>query len=504
MSDLGGPVAIVGAGFSGLGLAIELKRAGFEDFFILESAEELGGTWRDNTYPGCACDVPSHLYSFSFAPNPGWSRSYGTQPEILAYMKEVAERWGLERHIRYGQHVESARWDEDTGWWTLGCRGGQEHRGRVVSLGTGALSRPFVPRLEGLETFRGPVFHSARWDHEVELEGKRVAVVGTGASAVQFVPQLAPRVASLHLLQRTPPWIVPKPDRPFAALERQLFERLPPWRWLYRTALYWQAEGRGIAFLTDRRLMRAFEFFARRYIRECFPDDEEMRRRVTPDYTMGCKRILFSNDYYPALARDNVELMGAAARVEPGAIVDAEGARREVDAIVFGTGFHVSDYLEPLHIVGRDGLTLEEAWTGGAHAYLGIAVSGFPNLFLMVGPNTGLGHNSIIFMIEAQARYIRQCVELLADERARALEVRPAVAQRFDEEVQRRHRGNVWQSGCRSWYVEEDGRNSTLWPSYTFDYWRQTRALDPADFRLRWDAPAAATRRRDRPAQEVA
>jgi cation diffusion facilitator CzcD-associated flavoprotein CzcO len=382
-------VAIVGTGFSGLGMAIRLKQAGVEDFVLFEKDDEVGGTWRDNTYPGAACDVPSHLYSFSFAPNPDWSRSFSEQPEIQRYLVDTADRFGIRPSIRFGHRVVEARWDEDRDLYRIETSRGVYHA-RFLVAGMGPLSAPSIPSLPGLEAFEGTAFHSARWDHQHDLTGERVAVVGTGASAIQFVPQIQPKVAELRLFQRTPPWIEPRIDRDITRLERWLFRRFPFTQRLARAGIYWSRESLAVGMTRRRGLLKGLELIGRIQLRRQVKDPE-LRRRLTPNYTIGCKRILISNDYYPALSQPNVEVVTSGiSEVGPSWIVTEDGVEHEVDTIIFGTGFHVTDVPAARHLYGREGRLLADAWAGGLEAYLGTSVAGFPNLFFLIGPNTGL------------------------------------------------------------------------------------------------------------------
>lgn len=472
-------VAIVGTGFSGLAMAHLLKQAGIDAFVVLEKAGRVGGTWRENTYPGAACDIPSHLYSFSFDLNPGWTRSYSAQPEILDYLERCADKFGVRPHLRFHAEVRSARWDGRA--WTITCADGRTTRARCLVLGNGALHVPSVPAIPGLADFAGKTFHSARWDHSYDLEGKTVAVIGTGASAVQFVPQIAPKVRRLHLFQRTPPWVVPKLDHAIGPAARALYARVPGLQRLVRAGLYWQHELRALAF-NRPRLMALVEPIARQYLRSSVADPA-LRAALTPRYRMGCKRVLPSNDFYPALTRTNVELVTTPIdRVVEAGVRTTDGALREVDAVVLGTGFRVTDYLSAIEIVGPDGRELNATWRDEPTSYLGITVAGFPNLFLLMGPNTGLGHNSMIFMIEAQARYALQAIVALRAGKLSTLSVREDVQSAFNKDLQGRLAGTVWQSGCRSWYQNTDGRNSVVWPGFTVDYWRRTRKLDLRDY----------------------
>ncbi|WAL66884.1 NAD(P)/FAD-dependent oxidoreductase [Amycolatopsis cynarae] len=479
-------VVIVGTGFSGLGMAIQLRKQGRDDFVILEKAQDVGGTWRDNTYPGCACDIQSHMYSFSFEQNPHWTRSFSPQPEIWEYLRGVARKYDLYRFIRFGQEMTGARWDTDEHRWHVATRGGDEFVGRFLVNGVGALHLPQIPELTGIEDFQGEKFHSAEWNHDFDLRGKRVAVVGTGASAIQFVPQIAREVEQLTLFQRTPPWVLPKPDHAMPEWARSLFEKVPGVQRIYRDALYWMLEARAIGFNGQPWVMRLAQKLAKANIDRNIPDPV-LRRKLTPDYTMGCKRVLISNDYYPALARDNVDVnTSGVAQVRAHGVVDGAGVEHRVDAIIFGTGFHVTDAFDNLDIIGEGGRNLSKEWAAeGMRTHLGITVSGFPNLFFLLGPNTGLGHNSVVFMIESQIRYIAEAIGLVEGSRAGGLVPRPDVQERFNDEIQRKLNRGVWtQGGCKSWYLDAKGVNRTVWPGFTWRYWMATRKLRPADFEL--------------------
>jgi cation diffusion facilitator CzcD-associated flavoprotein CzcO len=478
-------VVVIGTGFAGIGMGIRLRQAGREDFVILEKESDVGGTWRDNDYPGCTCDVPSFLYSFSFEQNPAWTRMFSPQDEIWAYLQRCVHKYALQPHLRFDAEVTSAAYDEQTGRWQVEVNGSELIDARVVVSGAGALHMPSTPALDGIETFRGTAFHSSRWRHDVDLDGCRVAVVGTGASAIQVVPAIAARVERLDVYQRTAPWITPKPDRAIGPREQAFYARFPAAQRAVRNALYWAMEARGAGFALTPKAMRWLERGSRRYLERKVPDPD-LRARLTPDYQIGCKRILLSRDYLPALQRDNVELVTSGiSHVSPRGIVDAAGVERDADVIVFGTGFEVSGSLTHMKIAGRDGDVLNDVWgRGGAGAHLGMTVAGFPNLFLLLGPNTGLGHTSVVFMIESQIRYVVQALELVDDACADGIEVRADVQQTFVDRVQNRLKGTVWQSGCRSWYLDENGRNFTIWPHFTWQYWLQTRRLKPADFHL--------------------
>ncbi|WP_407733358.1 flavin-containing monooxygenase [Pseudomonas citronellolis] len=475
-------VLIIGAGFGGLGLAVRLQQAGIHDYLILEKAADVGGVWRENGYPGAACDVPSHLYSFSFEPKADWSRKFAPQGEILDYLRHCADKYGLRERIRFGCEAVDASFDEAAGEWQVRCADGQVLRARALVCATGQLSRPLYPRIAGLDGFKGVAFHSARWDHRADLRGKRVAVIGTGASAIQFVPRIAPQVAELLLFQRSAPYVIAKPDRPYAAWERRLKARLPWLQRLDRGLKYLQHEARVLAFSTFPPLMKFMQLSFRLNLRRGIAD-AQLRRRLIPDYPLGCKRILISNDYYPALARDNVRVIDSGIeRVTGDAVVTRDGQRHPVDAIVFGTGFAATEFLAPLRVQGLGGRWLEQAWAGGAEAYKGISVAGFPNLFILYGPNTNLGHNSIVYMLESQFPYVLACLRHLDRQGLRYLDVKPEVQRAYNQALQHGLQHTVWESGCDSWYKTAAGRNTNNWPGFTFRYRQQTRQPEFADY----------------------
>jgi len=474
-----GAATIIGAGFGGICMGIKLRRAGIP-FTILEKADGVGGVWRDNTYPGAACDIPSHLYSYSFEPSHDWSRKYGTQPEIESYIDHCARRYGVLERIRFGQEVIGARFDEKSAQWRIDLAGGEQVASQFLVAATGQLSLPADPRLPGLDLFSGKVFHSARWDHDYDLRGKRVAVVGTGASAIQFVPKIAPLVEQLHVLQRSAPYVLPKPDRPYTRLEKYLYRHFGSALVASRTRQYVYHEARVLP-LTKGVGVKAVEKAWQRYFTAEVPD-EKLRAVLRPDYPIGCKRVLISNDWYPAMNRPNVEVIPAGlTEVKPEGFVAADGSERTVDTIIFGTGFATNDFLAPMTIIGRDGLELHEVWRdrGGAEAFKGIGVSGFPNLFILYGPNTNLGHNSIIYMLESQSDYVLAALRHTASHGAKWLDVRPEAHAEYNAEVQKQLKKTVWQAGCDSWYVTEAGKNTNNWPGFTFDYRRETRYFDP-------------------------
>jgi len=476
-------IAVIGGGFSGIAMAVELLRSGREDFVVLERARDVGGTWRDNAYPGCACDVPSHLYSFSFAPNPEWSSTFSPQPEIRAYLRRVAEEQGVLDHVCFGCEVEEAAWDTETRRWDLVTAAGPL-RARVLIAAGGPLSEPAIPAIPGLRDFPGTVFHSATWDHDHDLAGERVAVIGTGASAIQFVPRIQPRVGRLHVFQRTAPWIMPRPDRPITRVERAIYRRFPVAQRLMRAAIYWGRELYAIPLLRAG-LSRVIGVLARRHLRRQVRDPE-LRARLTPDYAPGCKRILVSDDYLPSLTRPNVEVVtDGISEIRGSRVVTADGTEREVDTIILGTGFHVTDLPIAERLRGADGRSLAEHWDGSLQAHRGTTVAGFPNLFLLLGPNTGLGHTSVVVMAEAQVGYVRRALDRMAAGGAQSVEVRPEAQEAWNTDVQRRMRGTVWTAGgCSSWYLDSRGLNTTLWPDFTFRFIAALRRFDPAEHEL--------------------
>ncbi|GAC1631049.1 MAG: NAD(P)/FAD-dependent oxidoreductase [Nevskia sp.] len=477
-------VLIIGSGFAGLGMGIKLKEAGLTNFTILERADDVGGTWRDNNYPGCACDVQSHLYSFSFEPNPNWTRMFAQQPEIRAYLRHCAEKYALLPHIVYGADLVSARFDEARSLWHVATRDGRSFSANVLVSGMGGLSNPAFPKIKGLENFKGKAFHSAQWDHSYELAGKNVAVIGTGASAIQFVPQIAKKAATMALYQRTPPWIMPKPDRAISGFERALFKRLPVAQRLLREAIYWQLESRVLGFVINPKLMKLVQKTAEGHIRKQIKNPE-LRAKVRPNYTIGCKRVLISNDYYPALAQDNVEVItNGIFEVRAHSIVDDQGIERPVDTIVYGTGFTAQEPMRRGTVFGRNGLDLLDAWKDGPEAYLGTTVAGFPNFFMIVGPNTGLGHSSMVYMIESQVAYVMAALKTMRRKQLATVDVKPDVQAEFNGALQGKLSKSVWTTGCKSWYVDANGKNNTLWPGFTFVYRRRTADFTAADYVL--------------------
>jgi cation diffusion facilitator CzcD-associated flavoprotein CzcO len=476
-------VAIVGTGFSGLGIAIKLKHSGDDDFVLLERASDVGGTWRDNTYPGCACDVPSHLYSFSFAQNPTWSHFYSPQAEIWAYLRRCMERYHITPHVRWKHEVQAAHWDEATQRWRITTSQGALTADFLI-MGQGPLSDPSLPKIPGIESFAGTLFHSAQWNHAHDLHGERVAVIGTGASAIQFVPQIQPVVGHLDLYLRTPPWILPRRDHPVPSWQQWMYRLLPIMQRIARTAIYLQHEFFVLGFAIRPALLQSPMQLATHY-RERKIADPALREKLTPHYTMGCKRILISDDFYPAVAQPNVDVITDGIRaIRPHSIVTNDGQERAIDTLICATGFRATDMPMAARVRGRDGQSLAQAWRDGMQAYLGTTVAGFPNLFLLIGPNTGLGHTSMVVMMEAQFTYIMDCFRTLARHNAGIVEVRPQAQAAYNAEIQRRLRGTVWQSGCASWYLDAKGRNPTIWPGFTFTFRRRTRHFDAQHYTL--------------------
>jgi cation diffusion facilitator CzcD-associated flavoprotein CzcO len=475
-------VTIVGAGFGGIGMAIRLRRAGFGNLTIFERAERVGGVWAANSYPGAACDIPAPLYSFSFAPKADWSRRYPPQPEIRQYLEDTAARFGVLPLIRFGTEVVDARFDEACRQWVLTLADGTTHETDVLITACGQLTRPAVPPIPGLADFTGTAFHSATWRHDHDLRGRQVAVVGTGASAIQFVPHVAEQAARTTIFQIDPPHVIPKPDRPYPPRLQTAFRRVPGLLTLNRAATYVQYELRAVGFVRWPRLMTLTAGQSRKH-RERQLRDPQLVERVTPTDVPGCKRILLSDDYYPALNLPTVEVVTSPiTRIVRNGLLTGDGVEHPADTIVWGTGFQATDFLTPMTVIGAGGRTLREVWRDGAEAYLGISVAGFPNFFLLYGPNTNLGHNSIIYMLESQIRYVLRAVRLLARGDARTIDVRPEVQRRYNEWVQDRVTETVWSRGCTSWYRTASGKNTNNWPDFTFVYRARTRRFDLADY----------------------
>ena len=467
-------IAIVGSGFAGIGMGYHLRQAGIESFAIFEKKRAVGGTWRDNTYPGCGCDIPSHLYSFSFERKYPWGWRYAKQDEILEYIGFVAKKHGVDRHIRLNCGVTAAEFDETRGLWILSLTDGSRHEAQFLITGVGQLHRPALPRIPGVERFRGKAFHSAEWDHGFDLAGRTVAVVGTGASAVQFVPEIVPKVARLHLFQRSPGWTIPKFEKAFSPFMKGLLRRFPLLHDLDRLRIYALTEFVSFAY-RHAWLAPVVQWVARLHL-WLQVRNPELRRKLTPDHPVGCKRILLSNDWYPALVNPKTELVtDAIAEVNETGLRTADGRQRDVDVIIYSTGFAATELLAPMKIRGRTGRELREAWKNGAEAYLGVATAGFPNLFMLYGPNTNLGSGSIIFMLEQQQRYLTQLLRMQSQYGWRSVEVRADVQAAFNREVDQRGKQTTFLAQCHSWYKTEDGRNTVNWIGSMTEYARRLR-----------------------------
>ncbi|MEU3012002.1 flavin-containing monooxygenase [Nocardia asteroides] len=475
-------IAVIGSGFGGLAAVIALKKRGFDDIVVFEKADDVGGVWRENTYPGAACDVPSPFYSYSFEPNPRWPHRFSRQPVILDYIRHVADKYDVRRHIRFGTEVTGAAFDDTTGRWTVRLDSGESVQVDVLVPAVGQLSRPALPDIEGRDSFAGPCFHSAQWNHDIDLTGKRVAVIGTGASAVQFVPEIQPVVGSMTVFQRSAPYIVPRPDREFGPLHHKAFEKLPVTELAERGTWYGVVEGLSLAWVYAKPLAAAIKAVAKRHMRKQTAAKPGLFEQVWPDYPIGCKRMLFSDNYLPALAAPNVEVStDKITEITPAGVRTADGRDHEVDVIIWGTGFKTTEFLAPMDITGAAGQPLTQEWRAGAHAYYGITVPGFPNLCIMYGPNTNTGGGSIIYFLEAQADYIADYVAHLAAMGA-PMAVRPEVEQAYDTRIQGELAGSVW-SRCSSWYRQADGRITTNWPLLGIQYKKQAR-FDAADYEV--------------------
>jgi cation diffusion facilitator CzcD-associated flavoprotein CzcO len=476
-------VAIVGSGFAGLGMAIALEGQGRSDYEVFERADSLGGTWRDNHYPGCACDVPTPLYSFSFAPNPDWSYLYARHDEIRAYLENCADEFGVRDRIQFNNGVATAAWDDDAGRWNLTLDDGSKRTARVVVAGIGGLNRPVLPDIPGLEDFSGPVMHSAAWDHSVDLAGKRVAVIGTGASAIQIVPEVAKVAGRLDVFQRTAPWVLPRIDFRMRDWMKTLFRRVPLTQKALRAVIWGIQESVAFPLTVRPGLTKPFEAAGRRNIARGVKD-KALRKRLTPGYKVGCKRILLSNDYYPAFARDNVDLVtDPIARITEGGIETASGELRDVDVIVCATGFDIREAFEQAGVSGRDGVTLSDLLAERIEAHRGTMVSGFPNAFLLSGPNTGTGNMSQVFMIEQQIGFVEKALETMRRKGADRIEVTPEAQRAFNDQIIERMDGTVWVTGgCKSWYLTEDGHSGVLWPGFSTVFRRELSKLDEAEY----------------------
>ncbi|WP_010540526.1 flavin-containing monooxygenase [Dietzia alimentaria] len=471
-------VLVVGAGFSGLGAAIRLTQEGFNDLVVLERGSDVGGTWRDNSYPGAACDVPSHLYSFSFAPNPDWSRAFSPQGEIYDYIRRVTHDAGVREKIRFGVDVTAVEFEEDRGRWTVRTSQGQ-YDARVVVLGVGALCEPKRPNIDGLDDFAGPVFHTARWDHSVALADKRVAVIGTGASAIQVVPSIAPQVSHLDVYQRTAPWVLPRMDRKYPEIERAAYRRIPGLQRAMRALQYASREFQVVGLTRTRAALAPIKAIGRAHL-ALQVRDARLRARLTPRFELGCKRILLSSTWYPALTRNNVDVVTEPiSRVTTQGITTVDGVDHPADVLVVATGFHVTDSPFFHRVRGADGRTLADRWEDeGMEAYKGTTVAGYPNLFVLVGPATGLGHSSMIYMIESQLNYLVDAMRTMRDRELQTVEIRRAVQDAYNQELRDGIGDTVWVSGCRSWYLDAKGNAPAVWPDFTFAFRRETREFD--------------------------
>ncbi|MCV7432901.1 flavin-containing monooxygenase [Mycolicibacterium bacteremicum] len=477
-------VAIIGAGFAGIGAAIRLLQEGVDDVVIFERDNRVGGTWRDNTYPGAACDIPSRLYSYSFAPNPDWSHTYSGSAEILDYIDRMVDTHGLEPRIRFGHDVAGLEYDESQGVWSIRFRDQDPVRARTVVMAPGPLANASLPDIRGIETFEGAKIHSARWDHDYDFTGKKVAVIGTGASGVQIIPELVKVAESVKVFQRTPGWVLPRLNTATGDRAKGLYRRLPLAEKAVRSAWFWGHESVALGVVWDTPLTRVVEAISRAHLRMQVKDSW-LRRQLTPDFSAGCKRLLMTSDYYPALQADNCKLVTwPIARLSPRGVRTVEGIEHQFDAIVFATGFDVSKAGTPFPVTGIEGRDLAAEWSSGAYAYRSVAVSGYPNLFFTFGPNSGPGHSSALVYMEAQIDYITQAIGSLLRFGWKSLDVRPEVQQRYNDDIQRRLQATTWNSGCQSWYLTEDGFNATMFPGFATQYVNQLKTVDLQDYRI--------------------
>nr|WP_174506013.1 NAD(P)/FAD-dependent oxidoreductase [Acinetobacter sp. Marseille-Q1620] len=478
-------VAIIGSGFGGLAAAIRLQQSNIHDFIILEKASDVGGTWRENQYPGAACDVQSHMYSLSFAPKTDWSKRYADAAEIFDYIKGLFHDYHLEKHCQFNQEVVSAQYNEEKLNWQLVLKTGKKIQAQFVIFASGPLHVPQIPKIKGIEKFKGEVFHSSQWNHNYDLNGKNVASIGTGGSAIQYVPEIAAKTKQLYVFQRTAAWIIPRDERSYHRLDKKLFGQFDWYRKLHRARLYWSNESRVVP-IVQPKLMKYGQKLAEAFIKFQVKD-KEIAKKLTPDYVMGCKRILISNKYFPTFNRKNVELVtDAIQELTENSIITKDGKERPIDCLIYGTGF-ITDpriYLKSFDCYGENGVELKDVWKDGAESYLGISTKKFPNLFQLLGPNTVLGHNSVVFMIESQVNYILQLIKLVDKTETQAIVVRDKVQDAFNDRIQEQLKGTVWQSGCVSWYQQDGGKNFALWPTYTWKYWLETKKVNPADYQL--------------------
>lgn len=480
-------VAIIGAGFAGLGAGIRLKQRGDNSFVIFERAGDVGGTWRDNTYPGCACDIPSFLYSYSFEPNPEWSRSFSPQEEILGYLKNCVKKYDLNNHLRMNTEIMHVQFDKENGFWRIKDGQGKETTARIVISAAGPFNAPFIPKIKGQSSFKGETFHSLTWNHDYDLTNKKVAVIGTGASAIQFVPQIAPMVKELFVYQRTAPYIAPKMDKELGEKAKSRFRKYPWYQRFWREIIYWVLENNGRSNEGDNKMRAKRKKIALDHLNHSITDPK-LKEKLTPNYKIGCKRILISDDYYPTLERPNVKLIPESANAicEEG-ILNKDGSITEVDVIIYGTGFYATKFTKVFSLIGEENKNLFETWNEqGGEAYYGMTVSGFPNLCFMVGPNTGLGHNSIIHMMESQLNYILSYIDMArkTEKSSTYFDLKPAVQKAFNEKVQKKLANMVWSAGgCKSYYLKNmDGKNTSIWPGSTVSFRRQTKEVNPTDY----------------------
>ena len=477
-------VAIIGSGFSGLGMAVQLRRRGRDDFLILEKSHDVGGVWRDNTYPGCGCDVPTAVYSYSFEQNPFWSKMWSSQPEIHAYLRRTADKYDLRRKTLFGTEVVAASWDAPASRWRLRSADGRTITAQFMVMGIGPMTVPKIPDLKGIESFTGPAFHSARWDHTVDLTGKKVAVIGTGASAIQFVPTIADQVVQLQLYQRTPPWVLGRLDPSIPKSLRMLFVKVPLTRNIFRATAYWAAEAQAFALHGYGILHKPLEWAAKANIRKSIRDPA-LVAKLTPNYQIGCKRILYSPTYYPALARPNAEVItDAIAEVRPESIVSVDGTERPVDVIIYGTGFDVTGGIQSLNIRLGGGESLVQRWkTLGIQAHMGVTVAGMPNAFFLMGPNSAIAHNSIVFMIEQQIKLVLRAMDGMQERAAASIQIRRDAQDRYNGHIQRRLAKRVWSTaGCNPYFLDDEGINRALWPGFSWEYWRALRNFDETQY----------------------
>lgn len=478
-------VAIIGAGFGGLAMAIRLLQRNIHNFVILEKSNEVGGTWRENQYLGAACDVQSHLYSLSFAPKTDWSKRYAEAPEIFQYIQDVVQQFNLREYCQFNSEVVHTEYHEKDCVWHVALKDGRQLSCQYLVFASGPLHVPQIPHIKGIEKFQGKVFHSSQWDHQYNLNSKVVTSIGTGGSAIQYIPEIAPQVKQLYVMQRTAAWVIPRDERKYLNIEKKLFKQADWFRKLHRARLYWSNESRAIPIMQPS-VMKYTQKLAEAFIRFQVKD-KQLAQKLTPDYILGCKRILVSNKYFPTFNRDNVELVtDAIQELTADSIITKDGKMRKIDCLIYGTGF-ITDpriYLQPFSCIGEHGVELKQAWKDGAESYYGISHKGFPNLFQLLGPNTVLAHNSVIFMIESQVDYILQMMDLVAQSQSNAIVVKDQVQDQFNHDVQDMLNNTVWQSGCVSWYQQDGGKNFALWPTYTWKYWLKTKSLHPSDFRL--------------------